>query len=355
MSFIFTNLPPLKTKYPSFSEVFYSLIPECTELDIAVGYITADSLAELKQIVAFNDNIKSLNLIIGMHYWDRFTKLEYSAATLLQDFLMEQDKGCVSLVTPFRFHGKMYSFSCGNKPIAGVIGSNNLSSILDSRNRIYEASAIYRDEKQATDINKFIKQLFRTSTRSLTDCGINENDLKKDMPPLNGIEGVSKFPHEKLVDVGKTLTNISFELPFVKKRKGVNPQSDLNCYFGKGRKQKSGLVPARPWYEVEVMVSTEITRNNDYPQSKVEFDVITHDGWAFKCYVSGGDGQKSLRSVGDLTILGRWLKGHLENAGVLKVGELVVEDTLVNYGRTSLVLTKTTTPNLWYLDFGVNK
>ena len=82
------------------------------------------------------------------------------------------------------------------------------------------------------------------------------------------------------------------------------------------------------------------------------FDVITDDGWSFKCKVSG-DYSKNFRSEGDLKILGKWLKGRLENAGVLKVGDPVTKETLELYGRDTFTLTKTIRPGIWYLDFGV--
>ena len=82
------------------------------------------------------------------------------------------------------------------------------------------------------------------------------------------------------------------------------------------------------------------------------FDVITDDGWSFKCKVSG-DYSKNFRSEGDLKILGKWLKGRLENAGVLKVGDPVTKETLDLYGRNTFTLTKTNKTGIWYLDFGV--
>jgi len=130
----------------------------------------------------------------------------------------------------------------------------------------------------------------------------------------------------------------------------------LNAFFGEGRLARAtGVIQPRHWYEVELMVPKSITDNDDYPQKDTPsavFDVITDDGWKFKCKVSG-DFSKNLRSDGDLKILGRWIKGRLENSGALEVGHLVVPETFERYGRSNFSLTKTTTPNLWYLDFGV--
>lgn len=135
----------------------------------------------------------------------------------------------------------------------------------------------------------------------------------------------------------------------------VSPQSNLNAFFGKGREAKNGLVKPRHWYEVELIVPKNITEQNGYPKAKTDdaiFDVITDDGWSFKCKVSG-DYSKNFRSEGDLKILGKWLKGRLENAGVLKVGDPVTKETLELYGRDTFTLTKTIRPGIWYLDFGV--
>ena len=174
MEFLFSNLPPMKTSCPTFADMFYSLIHEATRLDIAVGYITADSLAELKQTVAYNENIETLNLIIGMHRWEKFTKLEYDAAIGLNDFLRTEQRGEVRLVTPFRFHGKLYTYSNQQGAFAGIIGSNNLSSIVESRTRTYEASALLRNEQYATEMRKFIDKLSATATDNMSDCEITE-------------------------------------------------------------------------------------------------------------------------------------------------------------------------------------
>lgn len=77
MDFLFSNYPPMKTGNKTFAEAFYSLLPKTSKLDIAVGYVSADSLIELQKTIELNSNIRTLNLIIGMHYFDHFTKVQY--------------------------------------------------------------------------------------------------------------------------------------------------------------------------------------------------------------------------------------------------------------------------------------
>lgn len=354
MDFLFSNLPPLKTGYPTFSELFYSLIDEATRIDIAVGYITADSLAELQQTISYNSNIETLNLIIGMHRWDKFTKLEYDAAIRLNEFLSSEKRGEVRLVTPFRFHGKLYSYSNNNGAFAGIIGSNNLSSIVGNRTRTYEASAILRETRYAVKLRDFIEQLSANATDNLSDCEIV--DFEEQNKLLEDHENVEKIQHEKLADVISSLTDTQFKIPLVKKGK-VPPKSNLNVFFGEGRLVRAkGVVQPRHWYEAELIVPKEITSKIGYPQKdtpEAVFDVVTDDGWKFSCKVSG-DSSKNFRSEDDLKILGKWLKGRLENHGSLDVGQPVTKETFNRYGRDNFTLTKTTVPNLWYLDFGVN-
>ncbi len=91
----------------------------------------------------------------------------------------------------------------------------------------------------------------------------------------------------------------------------------LMLFFGKGREAKNGLVKPRHWYEVELIVPKNITEQNGYPKAKTDdaiFDVITDDGWSFKCKVSG-DYSKNFRSEGDLKILGKWLKRTIRECG----------------------------------------
>lgn len=352
MEFLFSNYPPTKTAFRSFSDAFYDLLPGTSSLDIAVGYITADSLIEIQKLIELN-GLKTLNLTIGMHYLDLFTKTEYNAAIDLNNYLQNNNGGQVRLVTPFRYHGKLYSYSNSSGPYAGIIGSNNLSGIIDGGTRIYESSILLDDQKYARELHNFIQQLVRSATENIADLTIDH--FNEQNPLLEGHENVKKVDTQELMNCIEAKTKISFEIPI--KGYEVSPQSNLNVFFGKGRESKNGLVKPRHWYEVELIVPKDVATQKGYPVAKTpeaEFDVITDDGWSFRCKVSG-DYNKNFRSEGDLKILGKWLKGRLENAGVLKVGDPVTNDTLKHYGRSSFSLTKTDVPGLWFLDFGVKK
>lgn len=353
MEFLFSNYPPMKTGCKTFSDTFYGLIPQTSKLDIAVGYVSSDALIELQKTIELNSNIRTLNLIVGMHYFDRFTKLQYDAAMHLNDFLTSNKLGGVRLVHAFRYHGKLYSYSNETGPFAGIIGSNNLSSIVDGGVRVYESSFLLHDAVSAKQMNDFIFRLMQTSTKNIAELEIDSFNDENAL--LDGHEFVEKVSPQKLASAMCAKTEVAFEIPI--KPYEVSPQSNLNVFFGKGRESKNGLVKPRHWYEVELIVPKSVTSQPGYPQSQTDnavFTVITDDGWSFKCKVSG-DYSKNFRSEGDLKILGKWLKGRLENAGVLTVGTPVTADTLNRYGRKSFTLTQTTMPGVWFLDFEVKK
>ena len=348
MDFLFSNLLPFKTSQKTFTEMFFSLLPESDRLDIAVGFITADSLVELQQIVEAN-KIRELNLIMGMYSCGGlFTEMEYKVAMRLNDFLQGNNQGKVNLVTPFRFHGKLYSYWKDKQPIAGIIGSNNLGGIVQGTNRIYEASALTKDPKEAKELAGFIENL-ETYTANIKNLSIT--DFKNENPLLEGQEFVEKVSPQELNRIANNLSSVHFAIPI--KTYEEAPKSNLNAFFGKGREDKRGLVRPRHWYEVELIVPKDITQQEGYPQSNTEealFTAITDDGWKFKCKVSG-DYSKNFRSEGDLTILGKWLKGRLEQARLLEVGKPVTSAVLAEYGRNNFSLVKTKDAGVWFLDF----
>ena len=235
MELLLSNYPPMKTKCRTFSDMFYSMVPKSTELDIAVGYITSDSLMELQRIVELN-TLKALNLTIGMHYLERFTKVEYNAALKLNDFLTENKCGEVRLVTPFRYHGKLYSYSDEQGAFAGIIGSNNLSSIVEGGTRVYESAVFLDDKNMACQINNFIRELVQTSTGNIRDLHID--NFREVNPLLEGHEFVKRVDPHEVAEVMLQRTNISFDIPIKPYEvcchwKAVNPMitGHLGSYF----------------------------------------------------------------------------------------------------------------------------
>ncbi|MBS5284223.1 MAG: NgoFVII family restriction endonuclease [Clostridiales bacterium] len=356
MEFLFSNYPPVKTEFSTFYEKFYSLIPTSSRLDIAVGYVSSDSLMELKRIIELNQNIQELNLIVGMHYFEYFTKVQYKAALDLNGFLTSNHIGEVKLVNAFKYHGKLYSYSRDAAPYAGIIGSNNLSGILDTGSRLYESALFIEEVETVCKMNKFIELLSRNASKNIAELDIDTFNPVTSV--LEGHEGVDRLLPGDQSEIEERLSEIKFDIPAK-----TEPKSNLNCYHGKGRENMSThLVKPRHWYEVELIVPINMRRMPDYPKGtpkgepETEFRVYTDDGFSFMCQVNGGEEglwNKNLRSSRDLTVLGKWIKGRLENEGVLNVGDVITAETLRAYGRNTITMTKLKDSNDWYLDFGV--
>ena len=131
-------------------------------------------------------------------------------------------------------------------------------------------------------------------------------------------------------------------------------------YFEQGRSviktlpdgtTKKAFAP-RPWYEVELTSSADVIRSPFYPKStpiiKKNGDVsrarkgefwayIKEDDRCFKIkmvvHADNGKNISSSRDSGGRETLGRYLKGKLEDSGVLSIRERITSETLEEYGK----------------------
>ncbi len=352
MELLFSNIPPVRVPNSrSIYECFDGILSQTEKLKIASGYISTESLTELKKIIEINKK-PSLQLVIGMHHFDGITKPQYEAVKYLNDFLKNSSLGGVYVTTQFRFHGKLYCFMKNETAFSVIMGSSNLNSIFDNQNT-YETDMLLQDKSIITQIDRFVSLL--TDQGSIPfEKWIVRKFLQDANKQMEGHEGVERLEEGELKTVISRQSGLIFQIPI----KGSEaPQSNLNAYFGKGRVDPRGLIKPRHWYEVELIVPSEITKDSRYPKAGRPNDesiitVYTDDGWKFRCKISG-ENSKNFRSADNLKILGRWIKGRLENSGALKVGEPVTDMVLKTYGRDNFDLAGTDSPSVWLLNFGV--
>lgn len=359
MEILASNYPPLKTPHYSFDKKFVELASQSSHLDIAVGYISEKSLDELANIIYSRGKLYC-NLVIGMHYFDKFTYAQYAAAKETEKFFTDNKLGSVKLVTSFPYHGKLYSFRNNNQKIVSIIGSSNLNGILPHKPvRQYELDLLVDDKETNAQLKSFIDQLISISP-DLSSPELEILGFKETNNILEGLAGVRKIENKQELSKIKLSLDIakSMEIPITSYEKA--PKSNINAYFGKGRENTStNITRRRPWYEVELIVPKSITDLDwypkaGYPEKESIITVVTDDGYEFCCKISGTN-SKNLRSVGDLKILGKWLKGRLENAGLLKVEQPVTDEILNAYGRSSITMTPSNSNNVWFLDFGIRR
>lgn len=318
----------------SISSLYNRLVDNATNFNIATGFITNDSIAALKQIVEFREGGLKLSLFIGMNYLDGFTKPQYNAVKELNDYLKQYDMGNVLLSPQALYHGKMYSFMSENRCLASFVGSSNLGSFVGTSQNLIEADILFQNDEGA-QINSYIQKITEALGTSFTDLP----ELVKFKEP--DIELLKNYTHVKRltsVELQQELSNRTVQYVDIPLK--TTPKSNLNTFFGEGKIK--GKYSPRGWYEVEIILGKNLPQIDLIPDKEQGgFTVVTDDGYEFECSRQG-DYSKNLRSEHDLKILGRWIKGQMENMGALKIGTPVTEDTLRRFGKKYLRLQKTT-------------
>ena len=92
-------------------------------MNIATGFISNESIAELRRLIEYRKHTLNLSLFIGMNYIDGFTKLQYDAVKELGEKLIKNDLGNVYVSPKAMFHGKMYSFLKDGECLGAFVGS----------------------------------------------------------------------------------------------------------------------------------------------------------------------------------------------------------------------------------------
>lgn len=332
--------PVMLDKMERFSQVFIENADRKVSdlIKISVGFISVDSIMMLREYIR-SRSIKAVELTVGMHAFSLFTRPQYKAVTLLDEELRSRTAGQVNICTAFPFHGKVYTFWKQGHPHYGIIGSSNLDSILAGGHHDYEVDLMFDDIQTLRKTALLQKELSEKASRPLQDWTPEKFKLNPQF--------AADQPNVETLSLEKTSEywSLAQQNSFLLKLK-TEPKSNLNSFFAKGREnKKTKIIRPRPWYEVEVIVGADIVKQIGYPR-KSEFEIVTKDGYKFEC-VTCGDYSKNFRSKHDLRILGMWIKGKMEEAGALQVGEPVTEAVLNRFGKKSIKLTATNDPKLW--------
>ncbi len=348
MSTVFSNFHPAKITDKSLGKVWLDLFLSSEEVLMATGYVSHYAVKVLQEVLEQQLSIQTVKLLVGMHYLEGFSLSQYRSLCELNEFLQSQQRGAV-YVSPFtKFHGKMYSFKYQGQ-VNGLIGSANLTCFWDKTERTYETMFLLEDSQTASKLRNNIQE-----TISSLGKPIHLMDKPTIFVPhnihLDNCLNVEQVDKNKVAELFKQSSLYQFPIP-AKYEVGSN----LNCFCGKGRGTKRGNILIRSWYEVELIVPSDIVRQEGYPANR-SFQVITDDGWSFPCYSSSKNkgitlSTQNFRSKTSLAILGKWIKGRLEVAGCLKTGEIITAEILQEYGNDHFELRSTDNPDVWLLSF----
>lgn len=356
MDLWYSNLPPLKMKNSGsdFIESFSRELSKCDEVDIAVGYVSQPSLTEINRLI--REFHVRICLILGMYFVEGISEKTYRKTRQLNSQWMAEGLGEVRMVKSFKYHGKVYLFKKSGKPVAAVLGSANLSAIKPDAPtlRQYEVAVRFDDVTTLKECLAFINKLkqppisFNINEDQNVKIVRENNSSLKDMAEISDVSMRDLGLYEKHA-VG-TRFLLPLKVPYFKDRfiddKRHYTQSNLNtCYASPRSKRK-----LRSWYEVQFTVSNSINKLPGYPQKGKPFLVITDDGHSFKVHTTSAN-NKQFNAVGNEQLLGRWLKGRLEAAGLVEPVQDIATDTsrsgmitremLNEYGCHSLYLQKT--------------
>ncbi|SDZ76936.1 restriction endonuclease PLD domain-containing protein [Selenomonas ruminantium] len=357
MHLLYSNILPLRVKpgEQSFLDAFTHSLDEADRLDVATGYASKGALLEIDRILQEN-TVSKVRINLGMYFIEGMPEGMYHAAMELAEKWQDTGQGEIHLVRPFKYHGKVYVFYKNDQPFRAFIGSHNLGAVkLEAANRRqYELSAMTENPEEVKALAKFVEELWQPKC-SLPIADITGMTLitEKNMA-LNGVQEVSQLPPNSVELYDKHITLTSFELPlkvpaaderFMDDGKHYT-KSNINVAYAAPRNARK----ARDWYEIQLTVSKSITTIEGYPEKNQPFFVVTDDGYWFKAHTTS-DGNKQFSAVGNELLIGRWLKGRLEAAGLVKAVNNTQEDTdrtgmitkemLAAYGRDTLILAKT--------------
>ncbi len=357
MKLLYSNILPLgcDDEQTTIIDCFEEQMKNADRVEIAVGYTSNASISELDAL-ADKYGTKQICLTIGMYFIEGMPESAYHTALKLNQKWRDSGKGEIRIVKSFKYHGKLFCFYKNGKPVSAIIGSANLGAIkLEAANRRqYEISALTTEESEAAEIATHIEEL-KAPNCSDNIANITGMPLVRETnTSLNGVELVTSVPQSNVDFYERCKAYVSFflklKVPHSDERHiddGKHyTKSNINvCYAAPRSKRK-----ARDWYETQLTVGADIYHMEGYPNKNEPFFVVTDDGYWFKAHTTS-DNNKQFSAVGDELIMGRWLKGRLAAAGIVKpvnntasdidrIG-MITEEMLDEYGCDRLVFKKT--------------
>ena len=140
--------------------------------------------------------------------------------------------------------------------------------------RQYELSAYTEESEECCEIDDHLKKVISLPVSVSLDEVDKVTIIHEENIKLNGVEGVSKVSMSEVVEYKLAQTDICFDIPL--KVPGIPEtsqdymKSNINKCYAKGRlNRQTGVITERGWWETEIIVASNTTSNNDYPEKDV--------------------------------------------------------------------------------------
>ena len=329
-----------------FGKEFAKNIDLCDSLEIASGYFGAPLIDSYKSKLLQVAKRGQCRILIGMIFNEGVSAAQKEKLESLDEELKKINSKSGVFVTLNQYHGKIYKFkNSSNEKI--YVGSSNFSNSGFAVN--YEFNTLITDSATQSQVSQFLDflwspecdfsaplsevELFVKGSKPATDITVVDSSLKS--LEINS----SLFPSAPFSSEVKIALRVDSQ-----------PNSSLNLFFDKGRRNKDGKYAPRPWYEVEITTTVAERTHSDYPIG--DFDAFVSDGQ--KCYlipmITASDNYKAITSKGNRSVLGELIKGKLEAGGFLTKGERITSEILNEYGKDFVILKKFAN-NKYYFEF----
>lgn len=374
-------------------EVFLDELSKSSKVFISVGYVTAQSLDELNQLVHSARHLTEIIVVLGMYRNSEIPEKVYRKAKEIDKQWREEGIGQIRFPIPaitdhekiYLFYGTEAQIDSNDKCLrSAIIGSQNLSFIkpVGATLRQYE-TAVFMSKELGDQTDSLIKHEETLMKYSNAFSEVKLTIVREPNTALQYVEGIRGETDSEVSIYRKNTKGpgflIELKVPVAQFRfskKDNNNQStytasNINvCYAEPRRSKTTGKYKPRDWYEMQLHVPADIRKEPGYPERNHPFFVITDDGYLFKAQTES-DSNKQLSAVGNEHIMGRWLKGRLAAAGLVEPVDdpyskdpnrksMITKEMLDEYGTRKILLLKTDQKRLdengealdvWYLTF----
>lgn len=331
-----------------FGKEFINNLRSSQALQIASGYFGASLLESLKPELLKVAARGHCKILIGMIFNEGVSRDQKNKLESLHNELTKINDESGVYISLSQYHGKIYRFTSQHEEKI-YVGSSNFSNSGFKNN--YEFNALITDRCTKDSVTGFLDYFFDTSkelSAKLNDVSLTVKGSKPVSTSGKATESLNNY----LIPASRFPQTKHFSSLKIRLRVDAQPNSSLNLFFDKGRKNSSGKYSPRPWNEVEITTDVKDRLQNDYPLG--EFDAYYHDKIHNKFYkipmITASANFKAITSRGNREILGELIKGKLEELGHLTKFTRVTSETLDEYGRDFIELKKFS-PNEYYLDF----